>query len=324
MTVHISFRNVIHTAEETGNIVTATSDVPAHLWLRLTHVPPRIHSKPVLRRGMWLNDDVRFCFDVFHDIEQDQAGDTLEHTFTISPCESDFQFWYYLWGYVGGILSPSTSAILEYKTGLTCPAIHQIMVDALLFNRTAGDKHVVWPTIHDSPAEPITPTHDPPWTRLVAEARLTVSYFIYRCWIRFDTTIIPVGSTIVDAWLILYCQIVNKTSSAVYPHICATQGVQDTPIVPANYGDQLAVTTIGGQVSLDDCIEGEVTTILLNTTGKTWVIPAGYSLFCIRQEMDVLDTVPPAGANALAFGSAQSVYWQRPKLVVRYEPPPPP
>jgi len=270
---------------------------------------------------MWLNDDVRFCFDVFTDIEQDEPGDTLQHTFTLSPCVTGFQFWYYLWGYVDGVLSPSTSAILEYKSDLTCPAILVLSVDAMPWNRTIRRSWGTWPLTHDFPTGQVGPWHDNPWYTLIARASLTASYWLHRAFLTYPTHAIPAGSTIHDALVVLYVKGKDESSQVPFRHIIATLGVQDTPIVPADYGDQLPETANGGQVHLDDCNIGEVTVINLNATGKAWVIPEGLTRLCIRQELDVLDIPPTLGANGLHFASVQSVYWQRPKLVVRYEPP---
>ncbi|GAJ08136.1 unnamed protein product, partial [marine sediment metagenome] len=65
MPPRISFRDFAYTETPTGTMVVIVTDIPCHLFIRWTVLEPWIHSKPVLRRGMWLNDDVRFCFDVF-------------------------------------------------------------------------------------------------------------------------------------------------------------------------------------------------------------------------------------------------------------------
>jgi len=79
----------------------------------MTLQPPRIHKKPSYRRGLWIADDVRFCFTVFEDNEQTEAGDTTTHTFTKEPwpvCETR---WFYFHGTVGGDSSPSTTPFFE-------------------------------------------------------------------------------------------------------------------------------------------------------------------------------------------------------------------
>ena len=318
---HISFRETNHSTAETGNIVTCVTDIPSHIWLRWTILEPWIHRKPSYRRGIYLNDDVRFCFDVYNDVEQDEAGDTYIHTFTIAPCVTGRLFWYYLWGYVNGVLAPSTSPILKYPSTLICPDTLVLSVDGLPCNRTIRRSWGTWPLTHDFPTGDIFPYHDSPWYSCIASTSRTASYWISRAYLAFPTHAIPVGSTIIDALLVLFVISKKETSRSDYRNIIATQGVQDTPVVPENYGDQLPYTDNGGQVNLADCIPDEVTVINLNSTGKSWVIPGDISYFCIRQELDVLDIYPTLGANTLQFGSAQNDYWKRPKLVIRYSPP---
>jgi hypothetical protein len=56
--------------------------------------------------------DVYYCFTAFFDVEQQEAGDTLTHTFTVSPwyaCETRY---FYFHGEVSGVPSPSTTPII--------------------------------------------------------------------------------------------------------------------------------------------------------------------------------------------------------------------
>jgi len=122
MTPRISFRDFAYTETPTGTQVVIITDIPCHLFIRWTILEPWIHSKPVLRRGMWLNDDVRFCFDVFSDCEQNEPGDTIIHTFTCGLANLDSDYWWYPWGYVEGDVSPSTGPIFKIHTPPVWPA----------------------------------------------------------------------------------------------------------------------------------------------------------------------------------------------------------
>lgn len=321
MPPRISFRSADNTGEATGNIVTVYTDVPARIRIRWTTIPPRIHKIPVLRRGMWLNDDVRFCFDVYEDQDQDEPGDTLKHTFTYAPCIQGRHFWYYLWGTVDGVISPSTSPIIEYQSTIGCPDQLVTTIIAENSNRTLRQTWGTWDNCHDRASGAIQPWYGFPLYRLVAEARLTASYFISRSYLRFDTSVIPPSSFIVSATITFRVQIVTKTAQVTWRHIIATQGVQHNPIVTTDYGDQLPYTTNGGQVHLDACIPGFGAVLHLNAQGLAWVIPDGTSRFCLRQELDVLDIPPTLGANELAYTSAQAGEDLRPRLIVWYRPP---
>ncbi|MBA7572613.1 hypothetical protein ES708_14396 [subsurface metagenome] len=199
-----------------------------------------------------------------------------------------------------------------------------ITVDALLFNRTLYYLSFPWSTVHDNPTGWIYPGFDSPNFLAAVSAGFTVNYFCYRPVLRFDTSFLPAGSVIIDALITLYVRSVTISSHAVYTHVIATPGVQHTPVIVSDYGDQLPITQNLGQVDLNDCIVDDITVINLNSAGKDHLTREGLTRFCIRQEMDLLDYAPPLGSNTLTFSTAQAVYWQRPKLVVRYAPPPPP
>lgn len=132
MGFHFSVRDVIFNPTTPGVLVTVITDVPCHLWLRHSQQQPRIHKKAILRRGLWLADDVRFCFTIFEDNEQTELGDTLEHTFwkqTWDVCQT----WYlYFWGYIAGVVSPSTTAIFTYHNDGLHPVPPPLRNDMIL------------------------------------------------------------------------------------------------------------------------------------------------------------------------------------------------
>ncbi|MBA7705553.1 hypothetical protein ES703_114384 [subsurface metagenome] len=108
-----SIRDLKQVITPDGYILIAYTDVPCHLYCRMTLEPPRIHKKPSYRRGLSIADDVRFCFTVFEDNEQTEAGDTTTHTFVKEPwpvCETR---WFYFHGTIGGDESPSTTPFFE-------------------------------------------------------------------------------------------------------------------------------------------------------------------------------------------------------------------
>jgi len=90
-----------------------TTDIPVHLYMRWTTIEPEIHSKPLLRRGLAMHTDRRFCFVAYHENEQDELGDTLIHTFIKTGwpvCETR---WFYFIGTVAVDQQPSVSPIFK-------------------------------------------------------------------------------------------------------------------------------------------------------------------------------------------------------------------
>ncbi|MBA7586264.1 hypothetical protein ES708_28261 [subsurface metagenome] len=91
-----------------------TTDVPCHLWLRFTDIPPRKHPKTVITRGLAMGYDIQTCFVAFKDIEQEEAGDTLEHTFIITNLDFCHAYHFYFWGLSADIVMTYTSAIFNF------------------------------------------------------------------------------------------------------------------------------------------------------------------------------------------------------------------
>lgn len=110
---HFALLDLKYEYLEDGFKIVATTDVPCHLYCRMTKTEPRKHSLPSGRRGLRISGDIRFCFVVYEDNEQEEAGDTLTHTF-IKPdwpyCETR---WFYFVGEQGGVSSVSETCIFK-------------------------------------------------------------------------------------------------------------------------------------------------------------------------------------------------------------------
>ena len=98
----------------TGVRIVIRTDVPCHLWCRMTLEPPLKHKEAIIKRGLITKEDVRFCFVAYEDNEQFEPGDTLVHSF-LKPdwpvCETRY---FYFIGTIGGAPSPSASTYFEY------------------------------------------------------------------------------------------------------------------------------------------------------------------------------------------------------------------
>ena len=79
--------------------------------MRWTLEKPRTHKDPVLRRGVYFPERVRFCFVEYLDNEQQEAGDTLTHTFIKLDWPVCQTRYFYFWGTVAGEVSPSESPL---------------------------------------------------------------------------------------------------------------------------------------------------------------------------------------------------------------------
>ncbi len=88
-----------------------TTDAPCHLWLRYSVAPPQKHPRTRVFRGLNIEGDVYYCFTSYIGVEQNEAGDTLTHSFDVSPWIANLVRYFYLYGTVAGDFSPSQSPI---------------------------------------------------------------------------------------------------------------------------------------------------------------------------------------------------------------------
>lgn len=108
-----SIRALVQTIHLTGYIFTVRTDTHCHLFMRWTLEKPRTHKDPVLRRGVYFPERVRFCFVEYEDNEQEEAGDTLTHTFIKLDWPGCQTRYFYFWGTVAGEVSPSESPLFS-------------------------------------------------------------------------------------------------------------------------------------------------------------------------------------------------------------------
>ena len=121
MPCQISFRDVIFTPSETGVRVQVWTDVPSHLYLRLSTTEPQIHKKSVTKRGLPQMEDYRYCFVAYEDNEQYEDGDTLTHTWWKPDWPVCTTKWGYFWGSRAGEVCVSTSPVFKYHNNGVAP-----------------------------------------------------------------------------------------------------------------------------------------------------------------------------------------------------------
>lgn len=110
---HISIRDVRADQVGQGANITVTTDIQCHLYMRWTMQPPRTHKDPLYRRGAWFPEKVRFCFVEYEDNEQEEAGDTLIHTFIKTPWPYCQCRYFYFWGKVGETVCKSDTPCFQ-------------------------------------------------------------------------------------------------------------------------------------------------------------------------------------------------------------------
>lgn len=114
MAYYFSLRDITFHASTKGVRITAVTDVPCHLYCRLSTKRPWIHKKPSFRRGIQIAEDVRFCFTVYEDNEQFESGDTINHTWWKPDWPVCTTKYLYLWGTISAQACVSTSPLFNY------------------------------------------------------------------------------------------------------------------------------------------------------------------------------------------------------------------
>lgn len=93
--------------------IRTTTNEAVHLVLRYTYTKPVKTSIPKEKRGaVWYYDN-KMCFVAWKECEQDEAGDTTTHTFSCPIFPYCVKVWYIFVGTIGGVPSPSNTAIFE-------------------------------------------------------------------------------------------------------------------------------------------------------------------------------------------------------------------
>ena len=283
--------DIVETSTATGVEVVVTTDIPCHLWMRWSIKPPWIHSKAVLTRGLRTRDDVRFCFTVFTDNEQEDAGDTLIHTFLKEPwsvCETRY---YYFHGTIGGVVSPSTSGIFKF---------HKTAVPQTL---TLYPESETPQTTVDGWTRAVGPY--PSWSAMVAapgfdaspsESRLIVRYrsyfpaghwlYLARTFLLFDATPLPLGSTVVGAKLGVHCY--RKFNSFAFKPAFAVYGsdpLSNTTLVTADH-PRVFDTRLSSLIDFDDIAVGAYSEFIFLQPGLDLIIPGEILKFSLRTQSD--------------------------------------
>lgn len=128
--------------------VTLETDVSCHLWCRWTTDPPHVHLLATTLRGVTTKNDPYYCFDAYHDLEQIEAGDTLEHTFVLIQFLENTTRYYYFHGQISGVNSLSTSCIFGRKM----LADKKSITNQVQHNADEGARHGgTWRTYPDLP-----------------------------------------------------------------------------------------------------------------------------------------------------------------------------
>ncbi len=95
------------------------SDVPCHGWLRWSRNHPRKRPKSRVLRGLAVWGDVYYCFTSYYDVEQNEPGDTLVHTFDVFPWDAEEVRYFYIRAKIGAFWAVSQTCIFGRSIDFT-------------------------------------------------------------------------------------------------------------------------------------------------------------------------------------------------------------
>lgn len=203
---HFVVRAFTCTFTPTGILVTCYTNNPCHLWLRWTNIIPQKHVNTTMVRGAPIGSYIDQCFVVYHDLEQNEAGDTILHTFTAEPWPSCETRWFYFWGNVNSIKSPSASALFSHHRHYAL-AIYSDPGEGLVTCDGFAGRHVwaeTWTQVHDGLGNVKYPYAIINQCGIGTSPALGSWRGIYRLKMTFDLAAIPVGATILSAKYYFY------------------------------------------------------------------------------------------------------------------------
>lgn len=260
-------------------IFVAYTDTSCHLTLHMADVDPIIRKIPYQKRGANFTLSSVTCFVEIDTIDQDEAGDTTTHTFTIPLTAYDRWHYWYLTGTQGGAPMKSISQIFkalchspitppQTVTIYSAPSAGGVSCDCQI------DRHgpsQTWPSIHDGVQSlcwcsylqlPCGYTTGGTWPKFTA---------LYRIKITHDLIIVPVGSTILAVKYHFRLHTKQNTCGGA-PSLCCYEITTPTKTGcgPADY-QNCGTTPISNQIPW------------LDLTPGAWhqfdILPAYYSLF---------------------------------------------
>ncbi len=192
------------------------TDVECHLTLYYTHVTPQKRLEGYQLRGARALLEPRWCFVEYTAVEQEEDGDTIQHTFLMPDWDICTKRWWGIAGTLGGLPSPSCSPIImHHRTALE--TLHEQWYLArrpdsgYLWRREDGLWRTYYPSAYMEAGK-------------YADGLDRVSW--YRGYSRFDISNIPKFATILDARFYAFLEF--KLERGMGMIHCAAQAIRTT------------------------------------------------------------------------------------------------
>lgn len=112
MPIRFLMTDYAHSWVEDQLYVWCTTDIASHLFLRWTAVDMKVHIHEKRIRGLDLMGDPKYCFVEWIEVEQNEVGDSLTHTFNFSGWAAGECRWWHFRAEVDGQPLESNTGII--------------------------------------------------------------------------------------------------------------------------------------------------------------------------------------------------------------------
>jgi len=303
---HFAVMDLIQTPTPTGISITIPTNVPCHLTCYWTDKKPLKHHTSRVVRGKAVPWKTYFCFVAWHEVKQTEDGDTLYHTFDLSPWAECETRWLTFRGTVDEVLSPSVGPIFEkhcdtHLYELTCFARPSM---ARLKNIPPTKNYLV---AHDS----LTGEARNDLSAIQCGQHLTAGYYyIYRIGMLFDTTPLPSNIKIISAKLHFRTSSVEWSQTEIN---IVNGSLLNEPITGDDYHDLLTAIESYGKIT--GLARYTWYQIPLNNQGKAQINSQALTKFALRSTRDI-NTIPAQIWQYAYIWTPNSPY--SPYLVIKY------
>lgn len=322
--LHFAVLDISYTPTLTGCTVTCYTNNPCHLWLRQTETIPQQHVNTKNVRGAPVGTYIDQCFVVYNDLEQNEAGDTILHTFTIDPWQSCETRWFYFHGTIDGVVSPSASCIFSHQR----ECIFKLYSDQrVYFNTCDGEVYrqgidLTWLQIHDGAATHNELSANRCFVFLSAYTTPDTWRQLVRTKLTFDLASIPANVEITGCSL--YFWIINKSATFETTPTYAIVTAPAPPYnnIPLSDYNKFGATALSNILPWNSLIDDQYNHLDISPQHFSLFVPGQKCSLSIREmSNDAANTPPPwqsGHGQFIQFWSADATYWtMRPYLQIR-------
>jgi len=315
--MHFVVRSLTSTYTPAGVLVTCYTNYPCHLWMRWTAIIPQKHVNTKMVRGAPIGTYIDQCFVVYKDLEQNEPGDTSTHTFTAEPWPGCETRWFYFWGTVQSVLSPSASAIFSYHREIlyklySDPGSGAVTCDGEV-QRIASN--LTWAQLHDGPPQIKDVTSNRCFTWLSAHDTSGRWRSLVRSKLTFDLSSIPPTIEITSCSLYFYVYVKNAQFSTKPTFALVTAPAPPYNDVPLSDYNSFGAIALSNVLHYDDIPYSQFSHLDFTPPYLPLLIPGSKVSLSIREMTnDAADSPPPWQRNYSQFIGFYSVDHASPSL----------